>query len=229
MAVLAGVTAPLILSGSASGGFVGITTASKPNPFGLFTVNVYAIFDRPGQDRMELILGTPNTPLRIEVHNGTFYNNEFGGDMAPSTFLVGLYPSLEFDTFVTIGVKAVGTAGQPKDNLVTVMVPFGITGSVLECDSCGWGVAALEPQGNPFDSVNSFPGNGQILIGQFATADGSAIAGTMLLQFISNGAVGQAVVSFYHVPSPGALAMMGAAGLIGTRRRRANLTARNLS
>ncbi len=104
LSVLAGVSAPLILAGPSEAGFVGIQVVGKPNPFGFLVVNVYAIFDRPGQDRMNVVAGTPNAPLRIEVHNGTFYNNEFGDDKAPSTFLVGLYPSLAFDTFVTIGV-----------------------------------------------------------------------------------------------------------------------------
>ncbi len=40
LAMLVGVSAPLILSGSTDAGFVGIETVSKPNPFGLFVVLV---------------------------------------------------------------------------------------------------------------------------------------------------------------------------------------------
>jgi len=47
LTVLAGAGVSLILSGSADAGFVGITTTSKPNEFGIFAVNVYAVFDRP--------------------------------------------------------------------------------------------------------------------------------------------------------------------------------------
>ena len=222
LSVLAGVSAPLILTGSSDAGFVGITTTSKPNDFGLLVVNVYAIFDRPGQDLMEVVRGTPNTPLRIEVHNGTFYNHVFGDDRAPSTFLVGLYPSLEFDTFVTIGVKQVGPNGQPTDDLsITPGFPFGITGSVLECDGCGWATESLFAQSDPFNAPFSFPGNGQIIIGQFSTTNGTAISGTFLIQYTSNTVqFQQSVVSFFHVPGPGALALLGLAGLMGTRRRR---------
>ncbi len=225
LSVLAGVSAPLILTGPSQAGFLGIKVTSTPNDFGLLVVNVYAIFDRPGQDFMEAVFGTPNAPLRIEVIGGTFYNTpNFGTDQAPTTFLIGLFPSLAFDTFLTIGVKAVGTApgAQPKDNLViSAGFPLPITGSVLETSSEGWAVSPLEAQGDPFDSVNSFPGNGQILIGQFSTSNGTAISGTFLMQFTSNGAqFQQAVVSFFHVPSPGALALLGTAGLIGARRRR---------
>jgi len=98
--LLVGVTTPLILGGSVRAGFTGISTASKPNVFGLLTVNVYAEFDRPGEDFMR-----------------------------------------------TVG-------------------------------------------------------------------------GTMLLGIITNGVVGQAVVSFFHVPGPGPLWLLGAAGLLGRRRRR---------
>ncbi len=229
LSVLAGVGAPLILTGFADAGFVGIKVTGKPNPFGILVCNVYAIFDRPGEDRMESISGSAANPVFIEVHNGTFYNTpNVGTDQAPTTFLIGLFPSLAFDTFVTIGVKSVGTNGQPKDNLnIPPSFPVGITGSTLSGPNPGdefkpgWGVAPFEAQGDPFDPVNSFPGNGQILIGQFATSNGSAISGTFVIQYTSNGAqFQQSVGSFFHVPGPGALAALGAAGLMGTRRRR---------
>ncbi len=222
LSMLAGVSAPLILTGSSDAGFVGIKTTSKPNDFGLLVVNVYAIFDRPSQDRMEAVFGQPNTPLRIEVHNGTFYNTpNVGTDRAPSTFLISLFPSLAYDTFVTIGVKSLGTNGQPKDHTVIPPgFPTGITGSVLECVGCGWGVEPLDNQGNPFHP-DTFPGNGQVLIGQYSTSNGTAISGSFLIQYTSNGVQSQqSVVSFFHVPGPGALAPLGLAGLMGTRRRR---------
>ncbi len=41
----------------------------------------------------------------------------------------------------------------------------------------------------------------------------------MLLEYIGNGVVGQSVVSFF-VPGPGALWLLGAAGLMSQRRER---------
>ena len=93
-----------------------------------------------------------------------------------------------------------------------------LTGSQVQTDTAGWFVIPAAPQGNPFDPANSFPGNGQVLIGQFSTADGIAIQMKFVLQFVSNGEPGQAFVNTF--PAPGALALLGAAGLIGTRRRR---------
>ncbi len=87
--LLAGAAVPLILTGSASAGFLGVKATSKPNPYGLLVVNVYAIFDRPDPgdgsgDHMLGVLGTPDAPLLIEVIGGTFYNSPFGGDQAPN-------------------------------------------------------------------------------------------------------------------------------------------------
>ena len=50
LALCAGVSAPLLASAAAFAGLTGISTVSKPNPFGLLVVNVYAEFDRPGED-----------------------------------------------------------------------------------------------------------------------------------------------------------------------------------
>ena len=140
MALLAGASAPLILSGSAWGGFVGTKATSKPNEFGLLVVNVYAVFDRPDPgdgsgDHMISVAGTPNAPLNIEVIGGTFYNNPFGGDQAPHDHLLAAFPSLAYDTFVTIGVKV---AGAVKDTLtITTGFPIGITGSSLNTTTSG--------------------------------------------------------------------------------------------
>ena len=206
LAVAAGVIAPLILGGSASGGFTGISTTSKPNEFGLFVVNVYAIFDRPGEDHMLVVAGTPNSPLQIDVIGGTFFQNPFGTDRAPVGALISVFPSLAFDTFVTIGVKQVGPSddgnpGQPMNNLTLADWP-GFGDSVLTTSTGGWVITPANPQGNPFDPANSFPGDGRVLIGQFSTLDGSAIQGTMLLQYISNGVNELSVVSFQHMLDP---------------------------
>ncbi len=225
LSVLAGATAPLILTAQASAGFLGIKVVGKPNPFGLIVCNIYAEFDRPGEDLFTKVAGTANAPLLIQVEGGgTFFNHQFGTDRPPLTTLVEAFPSLAFDSFVTIGVKAVDGGqggGQPFDN-VTLTPGFpGISGTQLFTTNSGWAVTPDEPQANPFDP-DYVAGNGQILIGQFATANGTGFSGTMLVGGVSNGVGFQAVVSFFHVPAPGALALLGIAGLLGPdgRRRR---------
>ncbi len=220
LSMLAGVGAPLIATASASAGFVGINTVIKENPFGYLVVNVYAEFDRPGQDEMQAVAGTANNPLIVQVQNGTFFNANGGTDKAPSAFFISLIPSLAFDTFVTIGIKFT----EPLFDALIIAPDFqaGITGTQLFLTNSGWAVTPVDPQTDPFDPAY-VQGNGTVLIGQFSTADGTAISGTFLLQFTSNGVPGvQSVVSFFAVPTPGALALLGAAGLIGARRRRRN-------
>ncbi len=196
LAIAAGISAPLLLSGLGSAGFVGIKVTAKDNPFDLLVFNVYAIFDRPGQDHMLSVAGTPQSPLIISVVGGTFYQHLFGSDKAPFSALVAAFPSLAYDTFVIIGVKMVGAGGQPVDALVLSPGWPGFSPSVLTTTSESWSITPADAQGDPFDAVNSFPGNGQILIGQFSTHDSFNICGTMLLGYISNGVAGQAVVSF---------------------------------
>ncbi len=219
--LLAGVGAPLILTGTSHGGFLGIKAVGKANPYGLLVCNVYAIFDRPGEDRMSAVAGTPNTPLQIDVFGGVFYNHAFGGNLAPSAVLVDAFPSLAYDSFVTIGVKIHGEpGGQPENNTVITPGYPPIEGAQKYTTTGGWAVTPIDAQGDPFDPVNSYPGNGQILIAQYSTADGFAIAGQFLIQVISNGTTLAVPVSFYHVPSPGVLPLLGVAGLIGAKRRR---------
>ncbi len=218
--LLVGVTTPLILGGRVHAGFTGISTVSKPNPWGILTVNVYAEFDRPGEDHMVAVVATPMSPISVEVIGGTFYHHPFGTDRPPLNFIPVAFPSLFFDSFVTIGVKVVGPGPgeQPFDDMVLSNWP-GFGDSVLLVTDGGWAVSPVDPQGDPFDPVWA-AGDGRVLIGQFSTLDGVGIQGTMLLQYISNDVAGQSVVSFFHVPGPGALWLLGAAGLLGSRRRR---------
>ena len=225
LSVLAGISAPLIMTATADAGFVGITTTAKPNPFNLYVVNVYAEFDNPGNDFMESVAGTPGAPLSISVVGGSFWNHPiFGGDTAPSAALVGAFPSLAFDSFLTIGVKMTGPGGQPFDGTTLVgNLPVPLAGTSFGTTNGSWAILGPLAQGNPFDPINSFPGNGQLLIGQFSAVATTAligIQGTFLLQYMSDGAVTGTFETFEHfIPTPGALGLLGLAGLLSTRRR----------
>jgi hypothetical protein len=215
LTLLVGVGAPLIATATASAGFLGIKVVSKGNPYSLVVCNVYAMFDRPGEDQMLAVYGSAEYPLNIFVEGGTFYNSLFGNDSAPNPVIIDVFPSLAYDSFYTIGKKTL-----TGDELtLTVGLPQ-LMGRSIETTVAGWALVPNAPQGDPFDPVNSFPGNGQILIGQFSTADGTGIGGTFGLQFLSNGVIEDAVVSFFHVPAPGTLALLGAACLSGAKRRR---------
>jgi hypothetical protein len=218
LAVAAGVSAPLILSGSGDAGFVGVTATSKPNPFGILVCNVYAEFDNPGGDWMGGVLGPPNYPMYITVIGGSFWNQPGGGDTAPTTFLTGLIPSLAYDSFYTIGMKAVAAGVTDFTNLFNMPT---LAGTQISTTNGAWAIVPpTEAQGNPFDAVHSFPGNGQILIGQFSTTNGTGIVGQFVLSYVSDGVDIDSLETFAHFfPTPGALGLLGLAALTGNRRR----------
>jgi len=213
---LAGVGAPLILATSADAAFLGIKAVVKPNAFAL-TYNIYATFDeRPG-DFIFAGAGTPLAPLNFNVRGGTFFQHNFGTNKAPSAALIAVFPSLAFDSFVTIGKKtdaggdatglAPGFPGSPG-------VPPWV-GDRLTFNNTGWFITPDDPQGAP-------NANNQVLLAQLSTQGGLGFFGSFLVSGFSNGVSFSQVVSFdtQQAPAPGALALLGAAGLIGTRRRR---------
>jgi len=225
LSVLAGVSAPLILTAGSSAEYLGIKSVGVQNPYGLIVVRVYAEFDRPGEDYMQAVAGTQNAPMIIQaLGGGTLYNHAFGGNTAPNAALIAVFPRLAFDTFVTIGAKQF-TPSLPDNTVLTPGFP-PLTGTGLFTNSSGWAVTPIDPQGDPFNTDYS-SGNGQILIGQFSTANGTDVAGTFLIQYVSNGVTGQAVVSFI-CPAPSALALLGTAGMFGARRRRRRTHGREL-
>ncbi len=213
LTVLAGVGAPLILTAGASAGFLGIKAVGKPNEFGLIVCSVYAVFDRPGEDLMQAVAGTANAPMVIQVEGGgTFYNHALGSvtNASPPTVLINAgFPSLAFDSFATVGAR-VDSNAFPDATTLAPGLPL-IAESVFQTTASGWGVTPIDRQGDPFNTDYS-SGNGQILIGQFATADGTGFSGTMLLRVVANGKVGRTYLSFYHVvPAPGVVGLLGVA------------------
>jgi hypothetical protein len=190
-------------------------------PSTAFVCNVFATFDRPGQDRFLSAAGTPNSPMDIHVVGGTFFQAPpfCDGDTAPGAALVALVPSLAFDTFVTIGAKSIGPGGQPAPQLSLTPGWPGFGPSSLVGENLGWANTPNDPNTDPFNP-NFVNGNGQVLIGQFAANDGFGIVGMFRILVVSNGVSTQMNVSFFHVPGPGAMALVGAAAFLGTRRRR---------
>ena len=62
--------------------------------------------------------------------------------------------------------------------------------------------------------------NGDVFLGQFTTQRGAGLNGMVNLSTTENGAAGARLGQTFNVPAPGALALLGVAGLVGRRRRR---------
>ena len=226
LSVLAGVSAPLILTGSVSAGFVGIKVVGKETGFipgvgELFVCNVYAVFDRP-DDEMVAVAATVNNPLNIFVKQGKFYQDPEGNPLTAPTleFLPGVSGALAYDTFFTIGTKT-DSLFTTLDDVSTALGLFFENSSVFS-QSTSWFIL---PSGPGNGGLGQPDANGQVLLFQgsfIKDVIAKGIAGVMLLGFTSNGVAGvQAYVTFDHqIPAPGVLPLLGLAGLMGTRRRR---------
>ncbi len=222
LSVLAGVSLPLILTGSASAGFVGIKVVQKTDAqaFGLFVCNVYAVFDRP-DDEFIAVAGDQVTALNIFVKQGKFYQDPQGAPLtAPFLeFLPGASGILAYDTFITIGTKTDSLFSTLDDVSTTPGLEF--QNDNLSTTGASWFILPSGPGNGGLGAPNE---NGQVLIFQgsfILDTIAKGISGSMLLQFFSNGQFFQQYVTFDHqIPAPGVLPLLGLAGLMGTRRRR---------
>ncbi len=220
LSVVGAFAVPLTSTGESEAGFLGLVAVSKPNPFGILTYNIYAQFDeRPG-DFVQAVAGTPVSPMNVNVRGGTFYQNPFNGDLPPNPAFCDFpgFESVCYDTFVTIGKKtSIGDA--------TDFVPGwpGFGPDRLAGNSIGWFIRPGHPQGDP--------ANNQVLLMQLSTQNGVGFSGTIVVFGLSNGLYLGSVpsgadvdgyVSFdtQQAPAPGALAILGVAGLLGSRRSR---------
>lgn len=216
----------LFVTTPASAAFTGLSTESRPNEFGIVVVSLYADFDQVG-DQLTAVTGTPLSPLNFSVIDGTFYQHAFGTDRAPLDAMVASFPSLAYDTFVTIGVDMLGPLGQAQDLSFTTPLWPGFGPDSLDTASEGWLVLPGSPQGDPFNPA-FVAGDGRTLIAQLATTDGIGFEGGATIQYTSGGMPATSYATFSHVvPTPGTLALLGVAGVAAGRRRRLRLRMRS--
>ena len=208
----------LILAASAGAAYQGMvaeeSSESGTNLFGdswaVDTVRIYVVLDTG--DRLDAVNGTPDNPLYIQT-SAEFYQNVFGGDssMQINPALFGAYNSSPFDTFVTIGQLS------SADNaLLTQGVDFSSFDTTVNTANGSWFVT-------PDDAQGEAGAGGLVLIGQFSFEAGTGGMASMTGNVNLQGklASGENWEAFNQwVPAPGALALLGLAGIAGRRRRR---------
>ena len=160
-----------------------------------------------------------------------FLNNSVGGDLPPNTS-AGISNS---DTYFTIGVTLQNQipAGQSISLLTIPGTPGGLTGNQIALSPQGGGVTTTPTTGagapNPI-SLAGFTGDGdtalRVLIMQLVVPIGQHVGGQVGVTINLGSLAGATTTitgntfSSIIVPAPGALALLGVAGLLGARRRR---------
>jgi len=207
--ISAAVVSSLFTIGTASADFTGMEYETVENNMsGLTTWRIYVGVDVGGE--LDAVYGDESNTLSVSSDSG-FEQNGFGGWGTPNAALFVVFPSLEFDSFVTIGL--LDDAG---DNMLSIGIDYADfeAGGNISTDNGTWFATPADAQVNEVD--------GRVLVGQFTVGDSDHVFGQMSLQGknadLSNWYADG--VSFDTAPAPGALALLGLAGIAARRRRK---------
>ena len=174
--------------------------------------------------RIDAVYGNSQGDLFIGTANGaTMYQNANGGPTSKeiNSNFFPFVPSMEWDSYVSIGAYYQNGAPFGENNLNNIGVDWAAWegGGDLFADNGSWFVTPDDAQGGEL--------NGQVFLGQFTVQNGEGDFGGLVGQVNlqgkdANGDTWNAIgASWVEVPAPGALALLGLAGLAGGRRRRA--------
>lgn len=212
---LAGAMGALVTAGFASAAVNGVEIDHLGNNGNGETYRMYVTVD--AGEQVNAVFGNAN-PLSIGTAAGmSFYQNALGGNTstAINSAFFPLAPSLEWDSYVTIGALYAGA-----DN--------GLLDVGIDWSSFSGGGELATSDGSWFaipGDAQCFEVGGRVLIGQFTvvggTGDGySDLTGVINVQGKDADGNTWQSTGISWIPAPGALALLGVAGLAGRRRRR---------
>jgi MYXO-CTERM domain-containing protein len=199
----------LLLAGTASAAYQGMSADLHASSAYGDTYRIYVDLD--AGDRLDAVYGSGEHGLVLGGPG--LYQNGFGGNMSTNInpLLYGSFPSLYHDSWVTIGL-------QDSDNgnaLSQQGVDFSNFGDEVTTSNGSWYVTPDDAQGAEI--------GGRVLIAQLTISGGgsdSDLYGNLNFQGkLADGSNWGATDQW--LPAPGALALLGLAGIAGRRRRRA--------
>jgi len=161
--------------------------------------------------RIDAVFGNSTNTLNIGVEDGGFVQSGYGGPTSQdiNEAFFPFFPELEWDSFVTIGLLS--NTGNALNNVGIDWTDFE-NGGELVTNNGSWFVTPNDIQGAEVD--------GRVLIGQFTITEGGSLVGSLSVQGKDVDGVTFQALNISWVPAPGALALLGVAGLAGRRRRR---------
>jgi hypothetical protein len=209
------IVAGSLIASSAMADYTGLTSVNVDNGDGTWTAQIYANFSA-ATDELDAVFGDAQNALSIST-SGSFYQNALGGATSTSInpALIPLFPSLALDSWVTIGLS-----DQTGNALLNIGIDFSgfEAGGSISTDNGSWFATPDDPQVLAGADL-------RVLVGQFTMMGmDDNVSGVLNLQgkagdFETFQARDQAF-EFSMVPAPGALALLGLAGVASRRRRK---------
>ena len=205
--------AALIVSGSAFADFDGASFTVESAVAGYDTYKVFLNFTSPADKLLAINGDVDGGYSALSYSGGELYNVLFAGVLGDDFGEYQNFPTMVGDSYLTIGGQADDTQSSPgflADNNDGFQL---VNGSSFTWENNG-GYFDSNPGSGAFDT-----GSG-VLVAQLTVASGEDITfgGTASFNNETAGDLTFAAFSVTTVPAPGALALLGLAGL-GRRRR----------
>jgi len=216
------ITATSLIAGTAMADYTGLSYEAMANAGGMdgqldgtWTARIYANFSS-STDQLNAVYGDASNGLSISSSDG-FYQNIYGANTSAgiNAAFIPAFPSLAMDSWVTIGLE-----DSTSNSMLDIGIDWGsfAAGGGISTDNGTWFATPADAQCLAGSEL-------RVLVGQF-TMYGADTGSTVSVDLNFQGkdangtfyATGQAAT--YGLPAPGALALLGLAGIVGRRRRK---------
>jgi MYXO-CTERM domain-containing protein len=193
--------------------YMGISQDVSFNVDGTWTSRIYANFSAE-TDELDAVYGDSNHELTVSGSEGFFNATGTGATaMDNNQAFWSIFPTMEWDSMVSIGMTH-SASGGTMSNIGIDFAAFNAGGNI-STDNGSWYSTPDQP--------NVLAVGGRVLIMQLTVADDDHAYGTISIQGKDADAStnwNEDGLAFDTLPAPGALALLGLAGLAARRRRK---------